>query len=393
MNRLSLLNLITKNIYKDIKEHLFTSLVIFLVLFILTSSLLLSNAIKRDIEKNIDLQSDFIVDRFAGGIKAQTPLKWVQKIEKIKGISHITPRIYGSYLIRGGTRNSYFDIVGVDLFDDESALVKKVAKGLNLKDFFKQDSMILSNSLKNFLQQNHYNSYYNFITTKGEIKRVNFDKTLDRESFIWDKRVAFMDSELAGNILGIKEGYCSDLKITISNSAERDNILSKLKSLFFDAKISTKKEIKRAYQKFYDFKSSIFLILFLLSTLAFVLILYQRYDSTLSKGSSEVAVYRMVGWSIRDIIKLKLYESLFLAFIIFMLSFIASYIYLFVFDAPLLSDIFLGEKNYYFKPHFKPFVDMQTIITVFVIFIIPYIASIIIPIWRVASRDIKEVLR
>ncbi len=393
MNKVALFNLITKNIYKDKREHLGASTVIFLVLFILISSLWLSNSIKSDIQSEINAQSDFIVQRFIGGTKAQTPMRWIEKIDSIKGIISVQPRIYGTYLIKGIDQDSYFDIVGIDLFDDENPLVKKVVKGVDLKRFFKRDSMILSNALSRFLKDRHYDSYYNFITPSGNIKRVYFAKVLDKDSFIWDKRVAFIDGDLAREILGIADDKCTDIAVSIANSAEKSNILSKLKSLFFDAKITTKDEIQKAYQNFYDFKSSIFLLLFLLSTTAFVLILYQRYDSALSKASQEVAIYRMVGWSIKDIIKLKLFESLVLAVIIFALSFIASYIYLYIFGAPLLSDIFLGEKNYFFTPHFSLSVDAKTLITVFIIFIIPYIASIIVPIWRVASRDIKEVLR
>ena len=79
--------------------------------------------------------------------------------------------------------------------------------------------------------------------------------------------------------------------------------------------------------------------------ITFVLILFQRYTMISSSDKKEIGILRAVGWSIKDVIKLKISETFIIAFISFLIGIILAYIFVFFLNAPILSNIFLGFGN------------------------------------------------
>ena len=67
--------------------------------------------------------------------------------------------------------------------------------------------------------------------------------------------------------------------------------------------------------------------------------------------------------------------------------------YVYIFQAPLLNQLFIGYNN--LKPSFDlPFIfDMQTLALVFFLSVPIYIAATILPSWKIATLDADEVIR
>ena len=75
------------------------------------------------------------------------------------------------------------------------------------------------------------------------------------------------------------------------------------------------------------------------------------------------------------------------------LGVISALFFVYTLQAPLLKDIFIGYSR--LKPAFDLSfaVDFQTLFLLFLLTVPLYIASIIIPSWRVASMNADEVMR
>ncbi len=157
--------------------------------------------------------------------------------------------------------------------------------------------------------------------------------------------------------------------------------------------VVSKNDIKKAYDSIFNFKGGIFLSLFLVTLITFMILLYQRYSLAYLDDRKNIAILRAIGWSIGDILKFKLLENLLSGVIAFTIGISIAYIYVFIFNAPILRDIFLGDSNLKNTVIFIKVIDFSTIASLFLIFIIPYIASILIPIWRVAISSPREALR
>ena len=106
-----------------------------------------------------------------------------------------------------------------------------------------------------------------------------------------------------------------------------------------------KENLKKEYENMFNYKGGIFLVLFIVVIFTFVLILYQRYSMISSNDKKEIGILKAVGWSIKDIIKLKIFENFIIGFMAFIIGIIISYIFVFILNAPILKNIFIGFSN------------------------------------------------
>jgi len=389
VNSASFLNFLFLSLRKHKSKHIAIFIISTLLVFLLSAVSFLSSSLQHATQSTLKGKSDFLIQKIRAGVSVQTPLSWIKELEQIPGITTITPRIQGRYLLPND--DTYFTIIGIDFFDEQiDKNLKQVLQHLDIKNFLKHDQMLVGQGVKAYMQTKHFDDYFNFFTPKGEKKKIDIFATFPKESNLLNSDIILMSAHNAREILGIDTGYASDIALFVPNEAERDNIAFKLRSLHFDARIIDKRDIKRAYEKFYSYKSGLFLMLFFLTLITFMLILYQRYALVGSSDKKEIAILRMLGWSIKDILTLKLLETLFLGIFTFMLGVVLAYIFVFVCDAPLLRDIFLGFGNLAIQPHFQPVIDGGVLASIFLFFILPFVFAVIIPVWKIAITDPYE---
>jgi len=384
------LNYLSLMLFKDKARYFALTIVSIIVVFLLSSILFISSSIKGSLLKNLTNQPDFIVQKIVAGTSHEAPLKWQDKLLEIPGVSTINARVYGRYAL-DNSKSAL--IIGVDFFDEQTNKeIKNLIKNINLKEFLKTDSMIIGDGLNNYLKKHFFNSSYNFLTPSGDFKRVKIYEVLDKKSALFSNDIAIMPINLARKILGIKDNLASDFALNIPNDSEKATIKDKIEALFFDARVITKEQMQKAYESLYDYKSGIFLVTFLITLFTFTLILYLRYTIATSIEKKEIGIFRAVGWSIKDVLSLKFFENLSLVLFSFIVGVSLAYIYVFKFNAPLLINIFLGGDNLKNSPTLEVFIDYGVIASIFIIYAMSYLATTLIPIWRIAITDPKEAM-
>ena len=68
-------------------------------------------------------------------------------------------------------------------------------------------------------------------------------------------------------------------------------------------------------------------------------------------------------------------------------------IYVFIFNAPLLARVFLGNQNLETMVQFSVVIDGADVLKLFLLFVIPFLLVSVIPIWRLSVTEPSEVLR
>jgi len=392
MNRGAFINFLFLLIYKHRSKHIAIFCISTLMIMLLSSVLFISSSIKYDVFKTLHAQPDFIVQKIRGGKSVDIDNNLTDDFIKISGISDVQSRVFGRYFI--ANQMEYFTIVGVDFFEEElESEFKQLFANLDIKRFLQQDNMIVGDGVKNFLRENHYKEYFNFKTPLGETKKITIYQTLPKKSNLIGNDIIIMDIELAREILGVDENKATDIILNVPNDAEKDNIKFKLLSLHYDTRVITKEDIKNSYEHLFNYKSGLFLLLFIISLLTFMLILYQRYSMINSNDKKEIGVLRAVGWSIKDVLKLKILETLAIGLWAFVLGVVFAYIFVFVLDAPLLRDIFIGFNNLQNSVSFTPVIDFGLLFSLFLFFMVPFVASVLIPVWKIAIIDPVEVMK
>ena len=389
MNSSAFFNFLTLLLVKHKSKHLAIFVISTLLVFLLSSTLFITSSLQATAKETLTKQADFIIQKMRAGNPIQTPIKWINAIEDIKGISQINGRVYGRYFLPDSQQ--YFMIVGVDVFDEQvSKNLQTLLQRIDIKRFIEQNQMIVGKGVASYMHAHHFDAYYHFFTPEGKEMKITRYQTLPTTCNLLANDLVVMKQAPAKQILGIPEDAVSDIIINVANEAERDNIAFKLRTLHFDARIIDKRDVASAYEHYYHYKSGFFLLLFILSLVTFMLILYQRYTMVSSSDKKEIAILRMMGWSIKDVLKLKLYETLFIALFAFFLGVILAYIFVFVFGAPLLRDIFLGFGNLTTDVIFQPVIEGGVLGSLFLFFILPFTLSVLIPVWRIAIIDPYE---
>ena len=391
MRNSAFLYFLTLLLFKQKGKHIGAVLISVIIIFLLSSVLFISSSLQNTLLSTLRGQADFTVSRVQAGKAVNTPVDWLDKVIEIDGVSRVTPRVYGRYFFT--PREHSFLVVGIDFFDEQSSKeLRSLVKELDIKSFLSVDSMLVGAGVSTFLAEHYYKDSFSFKTPQGSFKKVKIVQTLPSQSNIITNDMIIMPIDLARKIFGLGEDEVTDITFNVPNDAEWDNIISKLHLLFYDVRVVEKREIKKAYENLYNYKGGLFLILYLVTMVTFMLILYQRYSMVYSTERKEIGILRAVGWSIKDILKLKFYETAVVVFVSFILGVVLAYLYVFIWDAPLLSQIFLGGANLPDHVAFVPVLEFGLLGSIFLFYAIPFIAAALIPAWKIAVTPPKEAM-
>lgn len=374
------------------KKHIAISFISVVVIFIMASVLFISSSIQKDINNTLSNQADITLQKYKAGKVLNTPNAWIDEFLQIKGVSNAQGRVYGMHYYEPA--GNYFMIVGVDVFDTQIVkTLQSLTNTLNIKEFLKKDNMIIGSGVKKHFDEYAYYDYYSFRPPDRSIQKVFIYDTFSKESDIVSNDMIIMDIDLARKILGVEEGYVTDIILEIPNPLELEIIKTKLIISHFDMRIIKKEDIKKYYKNLFNYKGGVFLIFYTVVLITFLLILYQRYSMIAYVDSKEIAILRSVGWRIESVLWLKVSENLLVAIFAYLSGIIVAYFYVYILDAPLLRDIFLGYSNLTQDVSFSPNIDLAILSILFLVFVIPFVIAIIIPVWRVSIIEPSELMR
>ncbi|MDD2291685.1 MAG: FtsX-like permease family protein [Aliarcobacter sp.] len=377
---------------KHKSKHIAIFIISILIVFLISGVLFISNSLKKEVFSTLDNQSDFIIQKTNNGKTFDTPISWVEDFSSINGVKNVQQRVYGHYYFM--PENIYFTIVGVDLFEENTNKnINDLLKTLNISDFLKNDSMIIGNRIKKIFDKYHYFDSYDFKLLDKQSLNVKIFKDLPQEANLVANDLIIMDINLAKKILNINEENSTDIVLNVPNDLEKQNIKEQLILKHSNIRILQKESLKKEYENMFNYKGGIFLVLFIVVIFTFILILYQRYSMISSSDKKEIGILKAVGWSIKDIIKLKIIENFIVGFMAFIIGVIIAYIFVFILNAPILKNIFIGFSNVQNDFILSANIEFTTIVTLFLFFIIPFLSAVLIPVWKIAVIDANESMK
>jgi len=388
---LSKINLLFLLLYSHKHRNIGIFLILTLLVTLLSSVLFIASSIKQELLQTLDSQADFTVERYEAGKLLNTPNTWVDEFIKFNGVTNVQGRVYGIHYYE--PKETYFMIVGIDLYEKQVlSTLEDLMDGLDLEKFLSKKSMIIGRGVKEFFDEYQYKDYYIFRPPDRSREKIYIYDTLPEESSLIGNDMILMEISNARKILGMGENQFSDIILEVKNEEEMQKVEEKLILSHFNIRIIKKSDIEKFYVNLFNYKGGIFLSLFLISLFAFSIILYQRYSIVSKMDAKEIALLRMMGWRIKEIIYLKVVENFLLISVAYMMGVIFAYLYVFIFDAPLLKDIFLGFKNLENHVSFHFYPDIEILSLLYLVFVIPFLISILIPLYKISVTEIQEVI-
>lgn len=365
----------------------FITSILTLLVFLLSSLFFITNSIKHELQSTVDSLPEITVQKIKAGRHYDIDESVADEILQIAGVQSVVARVWGYYYFENAGVN--FSIVGINEFEEQyKNSLQRVAK-----DFDNDTSMIVGEGVKKIMDENYYKEYFNFIKPDGTLKKITIGGVFKADTELESNDVIVMSKDKVREIFDIDAKKATDIVVKVANHNEIATIASKIKLMYPDSRVITKDDLKISYQNIFDYKSGIFLALFVVSIFTFFIIIYDKTSGLSSEQKREIGILKAIGWRVDDVLKEKFYEGFIVSFFSYVIGIILALAFVYILNAPLLQNIFTGYSQ--LKTSFNlPFVlDMQTLALIFFLSVPIYIAATIIPSWRSATLEADEVIR
>jgi hypothetical protein len=356
-------------LFKDRMDHLFSFIIFTFIVFVLSAVLFISNAIQYDLLESTSYEPDIVVENTKAGRGYVLDDYQQYDIAQIPGVGSVEGFVDGRYYF--AQKRLYFHIVS-----DEN---------------LQEDEMVIGQGVKEAMKELYYRKSFNFFT-EDQVVTLTINKIAPPAASLLANDVIFVHPNTARAILGLKEKEFSKLFVYVPNANEVGEISLKINELFPYAKISSKEDRIAAITHLFYYKGGVFLMLYTVVMLSFFIVLKNQIALAYGQKRQEIAVLRSLGFCIKDIIALKLIQNGIVAVSAYLLGIALAYMYVFFANAPLLRWIFLGSE----LPGsitFTPSVDVNLLFLIFIFGVIPFLAFVILPSWKIAISDMSEAMK
>ena len=379
------INALLRQKYKNI----FIMSVFTILTFLLTSIFYVTNAIKYELDSTVDSLPQIIVQNSKAGRHYDIAVDKVDEILSIHGVTNASARVWGYYYFEHSNVN--FSLVGVEQF--ETQYKESLSKVVEEFEIFDTSSMIIGTGVKRKMDESYYTEYFNFVKPDGSMKKVMISGVFSGDTTLESNDVIVMSKENIREIFDMSESEATDIVVSVANPEEIATIATKIKQLNPNARVITNEDLRVSYQNMFNYKAGVFLALFIIALFTFFIIIYDKSSGLSSEEKREIGILKAIGWRVEDVLKEKFYEAFILSIFAYTLGVVLSLFFVYILQAPLLREIFVGYSE--LKTPFElPFIfDLQTLFLVFFLSVPIYLAATIIPSWRVATLEADEVIR
>lgn len=356
-------------LYKDRASYAFSFIIFAIIVFALSCVLFISSSIQHDLIISAKSKPDIVVEALRAGKTDLIHDGYIYDISRIEGVSEVVGAVDGLYYF--GAKRVWFYVVG-----DESLA---------------QDEMIIGEGVKKAMAELYYEDEFNFLTEERLIA-VKINKTAPHGSNIISNNLIRLNPSVARAVLNINENEYTKLYVSVPNQNEVSEVALKIVNLYPNTTALSTEDVIANIKHIYYYKGGVFMVLYAVCMIAFLILLKNQISLAYGQKRKEIGILRAIGFAIKDIIALKFIQNFIVAISAYLLGIACAYIYVFMFSAPLLRDIFLGSELENFIT-FTPVIDFNILFLIFIFGVIPYLAFVLIPSWKVAISQIQESLK
>jgi len=343
-----------------------------LLVFALASVIFFSYAIKKEASIILQGSPEMIVQRTIAGRHDLIPVSYIDRIQKIRGVSSVKRRLWGYYY--DPVVGANYTLIVPENFDAGVGNIS-IGEGVSrTRLVFEGDTM-------------------EFRTYDGKIIELTIKNILSSESEIISSDLLMISEADFRRLFGTPEDYAVDLTLSVRNPRELSTIAGKISEMMPDTRPILRDEILRTYDSVFNWRGGILVIILSGALLAFVIFAWDKASGLSLDERREIGILKAIGWETSDIIQMKFWEGIAISLTSFCSGIIFAYIHVFFTDAFLFEPVLKGWSVLY--PHFKlvPFIDASQISTLFFLSVVPYTVATIIPSWRAATVDPDSVMR
>jgi hypothetical protein len=343
-----------------------------LLVFVLASTMLFTHALRHEASVILEEAPEIVLQRLVAGRHDLIPPGYIDRIGRIRGVQNVRGRLWG-YFYDPVVKANYTFMVPPEGNVEKGTLI--VGPALERERGLAENNGI------------------SFRAYTGELFSFIVSSVLPRESELASADLILMNEADFRAFFTYPEGHYTDIALSVANPLEVRNVARKLSNALPDSRPILREEMQRTYASLFDWREGLMLALLSAAILAFGILAWEKASGLSAEEKREIGILKAVGWETGDVIRMKMWEAGLVSVTAFLIGFVGAYWQVFHLHAPLFEPVLRGWSVLYPRFALTPVIDGLQIATLFFFTVFPYLAAVLVPIWRAAVTDPDAVMR
>jgi lipoprotein-releasing system permease protein len=348
------------------------ALVYTLVVFLLASVMFFTHSIRKEAALILKDTPELVVQKLVAGRHDLIPLKYIDKIKAIRGVSSVKGRLWGYYY------DPYFGVNYTLIAPDKNQVQQgtiEIGEGIAKNRAAEQGD------------------FQAFRAYNNDTMLLQIEKIFSSESALISSDLILISQKDFRDLFAMPKTHVTDLVLSVRNPREISTIANKINSLLPDTRTITRDEILRTYDSVFNWRAGLLVVILFVAVFAFVIFAWDKASGLGAEERREIGILKAIGWETSDVIVMKFWEGAVISLTAFLTGILLAYAHIYFFSSILFAPVMKGWSVLY--PNFRlvPFIDAYQISTLFFLTVIPYTVATIIPSWRASTIDPDLIMR
>jgi ABC-type lipoprotein release transport system permease subunit len=346
------------------------------LIFVLASVILLGSALRREAAQVFQGAPDVVAQGLLMGRHDLSHSDDVDKLRTLRGAQRVEGRLWG-YLYDTSTAANYTLQVpssheptyavqdGEAIIGEGVARLRKVTVGRQIY----------------------------LVSPAGPFLNLRVKAILPQASAMVSSDLVLVSGSDFRRFFQLGDDAYTDIAVHVRNPKEIGKIAEKVGIALRQHRVITKGDVLRTYEAVFSWREGMLLALFSAAVLAFGILAFDKASGLSAQERRDIGILKAIGWDTGDIVRMKLWEATLISLTAFLAGFVLAYVHVFFFSAPLLEAVLKGWSVLYPRVLLTPAIDGLQIATLAMLTVLPYLAAIVVPVWRSAAADPDAAMR
>jgi ABC-type lipoprotein release transport system permease subunit len=382
------------------QKHLTLTFIYALLVGFYASIVLLTSGLRQEAQLVLEDVPELWIQQIGGGRLQPIKIALIDSLQNIRGVEKIYQRIWG-YLPEAST-GAVLTVMGTDGNCAEIPFIKlenipnnslQVKNTINITAKKLQSDEVLVGTGILALRNLQIGDYLSLSDVSDSIQNFRIVGAFTAKADLLTKDLLVFSSETARKLLSLQTDEATDIALKIKNSDETDNIAKKIDNRFPALRVVSRQQLAATYETLFAWRGGLLIYGSIMALLAFLMLVWDKASGLSLNEQKELAILKSVGWSIGNVLWLKISEALIISLTATLIGLLFAYIHIFFFDATLLKPFMAGWSVLYPSFNLPLFMDISNFLLVAILSIVPYLTASIIPAWFAAITDPAEIMR
>ncbi len=347
-----------------------------LVIFVLGSMMLFGAAIRKEAAATLDGAPEVLAQAMRMGRHELVIGADIEKLGKLRGVARTEGRLWG-YLYDTASAANY---------------TLQVPPAADAAHAVAQGEAIVGEGVAR-MRKLKPGGYLFLVSPTGKFLKAKVKAVLASGSALVTSDLVLLSEPDFRAFFELPPEVFTDIAIRVRNPAEIAKVVEKASLRLPGFRFVTRSDVLRTYEAVFSWREGLLLAMIAGAILAFIIFAWDKASGLSAEERREIGILKAVGWETGDVIAMKLWEGAAVSLTAFLAGAILAYAHVFLFSAPLIEPVLKGWAVLYPRFSLTPTVDVLQMVTLAFFTVVPYMAAILVPVWRTASSDPDMVMR